>query len=107
MTDYNRARSRESAVVLSEKSQLRRGDKSLVGNTGYRRYLGGDGPDHFRIDEAKVAEDARSDGKWVLRTNIELDSSEVALQYKQFVDGGALVPLVQDVAPDPIDLPPV
>ena len=43
---------------------------------------GSDSP-HFRIDEAKVAEDARYDGKWVLRTNTDLDSAEVALQYKQ------------------------
>ena len=35
------------------------------------------------IDEAKIAEDARYDGKWVLRTNTELDSAEVALQYKR------------------------
>ena len=40
-------------------------------------------PLRFRIDEAKIAEDARYDGKWVLRTNTELDSAEVALQYKQ------------------------
>ena len=30
-----------------------------------------------------MAEDARYDGKWVLRTNTELDSADVALQYKQ------------------------
>src|SRR5512144_931777 len=71
------------AIVAALREQLRCGDKSLVGNKGYRRYLGGGGPDHFRIDEAKVAEDARSDGKWVLRTNTDLDSAEVALQYKQ------------------------
>src|SRR5574339_101335 len=71
------------AIVAALREQLRSGDKSLVGNKGYRRYLGGGGPDHFRIDEAKVAEDARSDGKWVLRTNTELDSADVALQYKQ------------------------
>jgi hypothetical protein len=71
------------AIVAALREQLRSGDKSLVGNKGYRRYLGGGGPDHFRIDEAKVAEDARYDGKWVLRTNTDLDSSEVALQYKQ------------------------
>ena len=29
-----------------------------------------------------MAEDARYDGKWVLRTNTELDTAEVALQYK-------------------------
>jgi transposase len=71
------------AIVTALREQLRNGDKSLVGNKGYRRYLGGGGPDHFRIDEAKVAEDARYDGKWVLRTNTELDSANVALQYKQ------------------------
>ena len=71
------------AIVAALREQLHSGDKSLVGNKGYRRYLSGGGPDHFRIDEAKVAEDARYDGKWVLRTNTELDSADVALQYKQ------------------------
>jgi hypothetical protein len=71
------------AIVAALREQLRRGDKSLVGNTGYRRYLSGSDSPHFRIDEAKIAEDARYDGKWVLRTNTELDSAEVALQYKQ------------------------
>ena len=71
------------AIVAAVREQLRRGDKTLIGNKGYRRYLSGGGADHFRIDEAKVAEDARYDGKWVLRTNTDLDSAEVALQYKQ------------------------
>jgi transposase len=71
------------AIVAALREQLRSGDKSLIGNKGYRRYLGGGGPEHFRIDEAKIAEDARYDGKWVLRTNTDLDSSEVALQYKR------------------------
>jgi hypothetical protein len=71
------------AIVAALREQLRRGDKSLVGNKGYRRYLGGDGPDHFQVDEAKITEDARYDGKWVLRTNTELDAAEVALQYKR------------------------
>jgi hypothetical protein len=71
------------AIVAALREQLRRGNKALVGNKGYRRYLSATGPEHFRIDEAKVAEDARFDGKWVLRTNTDLDSAEVALQYKQ------------------------
>ena len=70
------------AIVAALREQLRRGDKSLVGNKGYRRFLGSGGPDHFEVDEAKVAQDARYDGKWVLRTNTELDTAEVALQYK-------------------------
>jgi transposase len=71
------------AIVAALREQLRSGDKSLVGNKGYRRYLTGGGPEHFQVDEAKIAEDARYDGKWVLRTNTELDSAEVALQYKR------------------------
>jgi transposase len=71
------------AIVAALREQLRNGDKSLVGNKGYRRYLGGGGSDHFQVDEAKIAEDARYDGKWVLRTNTELDSAEAASQYKR------------------------
>ena len=71
------------AIVAALRGQLRNGDKSLVGNKGYRRYLSGNDSPHFEIDEAKVAEDARYDGKWVLRTNTELDSADAALQYKR------------------------
>jgi hypothetical protein len=71
------------AIVAALREQLRNGDKSLVGNKGYRRYLGGGDSPHFEIDEAKLAEGARYDGKWVLRTNTELDTAEVALQYKR------------------------
>jgi hypothetical protein len=71
------------AIVAAPREQLRSGDKAPVGNKGYRRYLSGSDSPRFRIDEAKIAEDARYDGKWVLRTNTEWDSAEVALQYKQ------------------------
>jgi Transposase DDE domain len=71
------------AIVAALREQLRNGDKSLVGNKGYRRYLSGSDSARFQIDEAKIAEEARYDGKWVLRTNTDLDSAEVALQYKQ------------------------
>jgi transposase len=70
-------------IVMALREQLRSGDQALVGNKGYRRYLSGSDSPHFRIDEAKIVEDARYDGKWVLRTNTDLDSAEVALQYKQ------------------------
>jgi hypothetical protein len=61
---------------------LKKGDKSLVGNKGYRRYLRTEGR-HFRIDAAKIKSEARLDGKWVLRTNTSLPAAEVALKYKQ------------------------
>lgn len=70
------------AIVAALRQQLMRGDKSLVGNKGYRKYLapGGSG---FCIDEDKLAQEARYDGKWVLRTNTTLSPTEVALKYKQ------------------------
>ena len=58
-------------IVESLKDQLKKGPKSLVGNKGYRKYLKLDRED-IAIDEAKIEEESRYDGKWVLRTNTEL-----------------------------------
>jgi hypothetical protein len=76
-------RARRAAIVAGLREQLTKGDKALVGNKGYRRYLKIEGEGHFAIDEAKLAEEARYDGTWVLRTNTELPAAEVALQYKR------------------------
>jgi transposase len=70
------------AIVASLREALSRGDKSLVGNRGYRKYLAAS-PGRFEVDERKIAEDARYDGKWVLTTNTELSAREAALKYKQ------------------------
>lgn len=76
-------RADREAIVESLREQLKRGDKSLVGNKGYRKYLGSQGP-KFTIDEKKVKWEERFDGKWVLRTDLEeLTAEEVALRYKQ------------------------
>ena len=72
------------AIVGSLKEKLKQGDKSLVGNKGYRRYV--QKPEegkHFEIDEQKVKEEERFDGIWILRTNTEFEAEEVALKYKQ------------------------
>jgi hypothetical protein len=71
------------AIVAALREQLRCGDKSLVGNKGYRRYLSGSDSPPFQIDEAKIAAEARSDGTWVLRTHTDLDAAEGALQFKR------------------------
>jgi Transposase DDE domain len=76
-------RAKRQAIVAALAEQLHQGDKSLVGNKGYRRYLKVEGEGHFVIDEAKLAEEARYDGTWVLRTNTELPTAAVALQYKK------------------------
>jgi transposase len=76
-------RLKREAIVASLREQLQAGDKSLVGNKGYRQYLKVEGEGHFAIDEAKLVEEKRYDGTWVLRTNTELPAAEVALQFKK------------------------
>jgi hypothetical protein len=74
---------RREAIVAGLREQLGEGDKSLVGNKGYRKFLKVEGEGHFVVDEEKINEEARYDGTWVLRTNTELAAAEVALQFKQ------------------------
>src|SRR5947209_2710747 len=76
-------RRQREQIVAALREQLRQGDKSLVGNKGYRRYVKVEGGRHFVIDEAKLQAEARFDGTWVLRSNTELSAPDVALQYKK------------------------
>jgi hypothetical protein len=76
-------RQQREAIVAGLREKLRQGDKSLVGNKGYRRYLRVEGSGHFAIDETKLEEESRYDGTWVLRTNTDLPVDQVALEYKK------------------------
>ena len=76
-------RADRDAIVAALTEQLKQGDKSLVGNRGYRKYLKR-GTTHFEIDLQKIKSEARYDGKWVLRTDLdELPAADVAFRYKQ------------------------
>jgi transposase len=75
-------RADREAIVASLEDQLKKGDKSLVGNRGFRRYIKSE-KDAFSVDRQKVEEEARFDGKWVLTTNTKLRAEEVALKYKE------------------------
>ena len=72
-----------AAILAALERQLKKGDKSLVGNKGYRRFLATPGDDHFVIDRAKAEEDAKFDGVFVLRTNADLSPLDAMLCYKQ------------------------
>jgi transposase len=72
-----------AAILAALERQLKRGDKALIGNAGYRRFLKTGGEGHFTIDRAKAEEDARFDGVFVLRTNTDLDPLAAMLRYKQ------------------------
>jgi transposase len=86
---YNAEQARKDAasrraILEALEEKLKRGDKVLIGNKGYRRYLKTpERGSHFTIDEEKAKQEQRFDGLWVLRTNTELPAQEVALKYKQ------------------------
>ena len=70
------------AFVAALGDTLKQGDKTLIGNKGFRRYVDTGGK-HFTIDAEKVKKEERYDGLWVLATNTALPAREVALKYKQ------------------------
>jgi len=78
-----RDRQNREAILAGLQDALQTGDKALIGNKGYRKYVKTTGGRRFRIDEAKAREEARFDGKWVLRTTADFSSEEAALRYKQ------------------------
>ena len=70
------------AILESLEEKIASSPQSLVGNKGYSKYLKVT-RNTFRIDKKKVDDDRRFDGKWVLETNTNLPSAEVALKYKE------------------------
>jgi hypothetical protein len=83
--EAERKRNERQAIVAGLAQQLARGDKALIGNSAYRRYLrrtpsatGKPGP-AFEIDPGKLAEEARYDGLFVLRTNARITPLQAVL----------------------------
>jgi len=72
-----------ASIVAALERQLGKGDKALVGNTGFRRYLKTISEKHFAIDPDKIEEEKKLDGIFVLRTNTDLNPLEAMLCYKQ------------------------
>lgn len=70
------------AIIDSLQEKLKTNPKSLVGNKGYRKYLNME-KDTVSVNQAKIEEEARYDGKWVLKTNTMLTAEKVAIKYKE------------------------
>jgi hypothetical protein len=74
------------AIVEALEGQLKRGDKALVGNSAYRRYLRTTSDARaFEIDPGKLADEARYDGVFVLRTNARLTPLQAVLRYRDLI----------------------
>jgi transposase len=81
--EERRKDARDRACILAAlRQQLRRGDKSLIGNKGYRRFLKIQGDGHFLIDEKQVALEECYDGLFVLRSDTDHDAETIARVYK-------------------------
>jgi hypothetical protein len=74
------AAAREAIVAKLEQS-LKHGPKSVMGNTGFKRFMSVDAG-AVSIDRNAVERDARLDGKFVLRTSTDLSTDDVARAYK-------------------------
>jgi len=74
-------RRREEIIERTRQDLDRKGAKAFVMPRGLKRFVelvGGE----LVLKEAAVREEARYDGKWVLRTSTRLPAAEVALAYK-------------------------
>jgi transposase len=77
------------AIITALDAQLKKGDKALVGNSAYRRYLRKT-PEMkhrpaFEIDPGKLAQEARFDGIFVLRTNAKITPLQAVLRYRDLL----------------------
>jgi len=74
------------AIVAALDRQLKRGDKALIGNSAYRRYLRAttDGR-AFEIDPGRLADEARFDGIFVLRSNARISPLQAVLRYRDLL----------------------
>jgi transposase len=70
------------AIIDSLEEKLKTNPKSLVGNKGYRKYLKME-KDTVSVNQVKIEEEVRYDGKWVLKTNTTLTAEQAALKYKE------------------------
>lgn len=77
-----RDRNRREEIIAQTRQDLeKKGPKAFVMPRGIRRFVELTGGE-LKLKEKAIREEARYDGKWVLRTNTELPAAEVALAYK-------------------------
>jgi hypothetical protein len=78
-------RTDRQAIVAGLEKQMKKGDKALIGNSAYRRYLRATTKDAFEIDPGKLADAARFDGIFVLRTNARVTPLQAVLRYRDLL----------------------
>ena len=72
---------REEIIERARADIMKKGAQAFIMPRGLRRFVELTGGE-LVLKEAAIREEARYDGKWVLRTNTDLPAGEVALAYK-------------------------
>jgi hypothetical protein len=72
-------------LVAGLERKLAQGDKALVANKGFRRFLKTPEGSGFVIGRAKIAADGRFDGLCVLRTNTKIAALQVVRRYRNLL----------------------
>jgi Transposase DDE domain len=85
LAEARRDAEQRATILDGLRAKLAQGDKALVGNSGFRRYLKTVSAEHFAIDATRVAEDARFDGLYVLRTNTKITPLQALLRYRDLL----------------------
>ncbi len=79
-------RADRQAVVEGLQKRLKGSEKALIGNSAYRRYLRRTGAGKaFEIDAGKLADEARFDAIFVLRTNAAMTPLNAVLRYRELL----------------------
>ena len=82
--EANKDAEARAAILAGLERKLAQGDRALVANTGFRRFLAEPKGEGFTIDPAKVEADTRFDGLFVLRTN-RPSALQVVLRYRNLL----------------------
>jgi hypothetical protein len=83
--EANKDAADRAAVLEGLQRQLKKGDRALIGNSAYRRFLRPTAGRAFAIDPGKVADEARFDGIFVLRTNAKITPLQAVLRYRDLL----------------------
>jgi hypothetical protein len=76
---------RRAAILAGLDRKLAHGDKALVSNKGFRRFVKTIGSGNFSVDYDKAEADAKFDGLFILRTNTKLSALQVVLRYRNLL----------------------
>lgn len=82
--EEKRDREKREQIVMDLEEKLNESPSTIITNRGYKKYLK-IAKGAVKLNMAKIKEESRFDGKFVLTTNTELSAEEVAITYKNLL----------------------